>query len=138
MAVAADSRTVTDAVLALLQGAGLTVYDAEAAEGATPPYVVVYPATDVLDGTMGEPYADADRTLQVNAIGRSRQQAQWTADKVAQTLLGTPHRNVTVSGRALRGAIRHVGGRWLGRDEDTAGPALFGKSDDYLIPTTPL
>lgn len=141
MDVAADSRAVTDAVIGLLEAAGLTVGDgvAETASGAalTPPYAVVYPVSDVLSGPVASVSADADRTVQVTYVGVSREQAQWAADKGAVALLGADHRAVTVAGRALTGSIRHGGGGGVLRDDDTAGPPLFYAPQRYVVPTTP-
>lgn len=136
MDIAADSRLVTDAVIAILEAAGLAVYDGEAAADATLPYIVVHPAADLVAGTLGRPHTDADHTVQVNGVGVTREQAQWASDTAMAALLGESHRDVPVEGRALSGPIRHVAGRWLGRDEDTAGPPLYGRGDDYLIATT--
>ena len=136
MDVANDSRAVTDAVIGLLEAAGLTVGDAVAPTTA-PPYVVVYPVSDTFSGPLPSLAADADRTVQVTSVGVSREQAQWAADKAALALLGADHRAATIEGRALTGAIRPAGGTGVTRDDDTGGPPVFYAASRYVIPTTP-
>ena len=137
MDVAADSRVVTDAVIALLEGAGLTVGDAEGPD-VDPPYAIVYPVSDRTDGpdlgTMESPSADADRTIQVTSVGVSREQAQGLADKSAVALLGA---QPVITGRAVRTRIRGAGGSGVRRDDETGGPPLFYAVNRYVISTTP-
>ena len=135
--VAADGRLVTDAALALLRNAGLTVGDGEAPRDAVSHYAIVYPVSTVMAGTMESPYADAERTVQVQSVGTTREQAQWVADEVSIILLGTPHRTIELTGRALTGAIRYAGGTGVRRDDDTANPSLFFATDRFVFPTTP-
>lgn len=140
MNVAADARSVVDAVMGVLRGAAAgrgSVYDAQAAEGAVAPYWVVYPISDVLSGTLASPAEDADRTVQVTAVGASRSQAAWASDVAEAALLGADHRSIEIGGRALRSPIRHAGGQGVRRDDNTGGDPLFYGVQLYVVPTTP-
>jgi hypothetical protein len=98
---------------------------------------VLYEVSDVFDGPMTATTVDARRTFQVTAVGTTAEQKRWMADKVDAALTGTAPSAWTVTGRALQGLVEHVGGRDLGRDDDTAGPPLFSRADDYTFRTTP-
>lgn len=130
MTVAADARTVTDAFIALLDQAGLTVGDGVAPTGAAPPYCIVYPVSaTTVAGTAAAPSADVARVLQVTSVGDTREQAQWAADRAAAVLLGADHRTVAIAGRALMQPIGLHSSSGVQRDDTTAGPALFYAAD---------
>ena len=81
-------RTVTGQVIQTLRDAGATVGDATGV-GLTPPFLVVYPQTQWRDdGTLGDPWEHVAKRFQVTCEGLSREQAEWWADWVEQTLIG--------------------------------------------------
>ncbi len=80
-------RTLTDDVLAILTAGGLTVEDG-IGEGV-PPYVVVYPLTQIRDGSLADGWENVDKAFQVTCEGVSRQQAEWLADRVDELMLAS-------------------------------------------------
>lgn len=133
----AEPRTHTDAVIGLLEDAGLLVGDAEAPDGphgwadapdsaAFTPYVIVYPLLRTLDGSLGCPYDDADLAWQVTCVGESRAQAEWLEHTVDESLIGS---HPTVDDRAVV-QVRHDGGAGPRRD-DTRQPPTFISTPQY-------
>lgn len=92
----ASLREHTDAVIAALEAADLSVGDAEAPD-AQPPYVVVYaiPGGRAF-GSLAEPHEDAELVYQITCVGKTREQAEWLADKAMVLLDG-----LTVDGRSI-------------------------------------
>lgn len=74
---------------ALRVGTGRAVGDGEAPADRTLPYLVghVIPG-GTLDGSMGDPYEDLAITVQVNAVGGSRDQAQYAQTAARSVILG--------------------------------------------------
>lgn len=124
-------RTHTDAVIAALEGAGLTVGDAVAPDAA-PPYAVVYSVSaGGWSGTLAEPYEDAALVFQVTCVGATREQAEWVADKAIATLLG----GLSVSGRFIANVAIDLSGGVLRDDQRT--PPLFYSTPRFRVLTTP-
>jgi hypothetical protein len=115
-------RTLTDHVLDILRTGGMTVGDGTG-EGLTPPYVVVYPLTQVRTGTLEDPWEDVGKGFQVTCEAVSRQQAEWLADRVDALML--------TSGWVVRLLPRPE----VRRDDTTGGPSRFKAWPRYRIDT---
>lgn len=122
-------RVHTDAVIAALEAAGLTVGDADAA-GLAPPYAVVYHINDTFSGTLEDAYEDADMVYQVTSVGTTREQAEWVQDK-AMVLLG----GFDVEGRFISN-VRPDSGPGVRPDRDVT-PHVFFSTPRFTIKTTP-
>jgi hypothetical protein len=123
-------REHTDAVIAALATAGLTVGDAEAPDG-DPPYVVVYRIFDRRMGTLEGPDDDATITYQVTCVGTSRKQAEWLADEVGDALAA----GLTVTGRTIPRIAPEAGSGTVMRDDDVT-PPLFYVTPRYRVMST--
>lgn len=135
-------RAVTDAVVATLEAAGLTVGRGEAPDQAgwqgTPaastfkPYVVVHPlAGGQLDGAIDWGFEDAEIRYQINAVGATQQQAEWAADTARAALLDN---DLAVAGRAVHRADVELGGA---RRDDQTQPPIWWIADRITLTTTP-
>jgi hypothetical protein len=124
-------REHTDAVIATLAAAGLAVGDAKAPAG-DPPYDVVYsiPAGG-WTGTLAAPNDDGSLVYQVSCVGKSRQQAEWLADKAIATILG----GVAVTGRSVPFVELDLSGG-VSRDDDRT-PPLWVAAPRFRFATTP-
>ncbi len=126
----------TAAVLAWLAADGLMVGDGvrpAAWASATAGYVVVYPLITEQDGPAEDAYADTDSAYQITAVGRTRAQAQFAADKARASMLAP---GLSIPGRALMQPVEWSPSRGVTRDDDE-DPPLFYAVDSYLIRTTP-
>jgi hypothetical protein len=123
-------RRHTDAVIALLESAGLTVGDAEA-QGLTPPYVTVYsiPGGRVF-GTLANPHEDAEIVYQTTCVGTTREQAEWLVDKSTALLNG-----FSVAGREIT-FVDMDGFPGVRRDDD-ASPPVFVATPRFTVTSTP-
>jgi len=126
-----EGRTHTDAAIACLEAAGLTVGDASGSNLAKP-YLVIYGDQGTLDGPMGDRFADLNQTLTVHGVGDGPQQAQWVGDKARAALLSTP---VDVTDRAVL-YLTHLTTVPIQRD-DSIQPPIFYTVDQYALATTP-
>jgi hypothetical protein len=123
-----------------LEAADLVVGVAEAPEGggwqgapgASPfvAYVVVWPQTTILDGTLAEAEIDGAIAYQLSAWAATREGAERTAD-----LARVAVKDTTVTGRHVI-RVAHDVGMGVTRD-DTLQPPLFHARDRYRIETTP-
>ena len=125
------ARTQTDAVIAALRAAQLSVGDGSGV-GLTAPYVVVYADLGVLDGPMGDRFADLDQTVFVHGCGTTVEQAQWAADKARVTLLTG---SLALDGRAVL-YVDHVTSQPVQRDDDIS-PSVYFTVDQFTVSTTP-
>lgn len=123
-------RTHTDAVIAALVAADLTVGLGVRPDGASK-YVVLSTFGDVEPSSVSEPYGAFVWTGQVLCVGQGPEQAEWVADRVRTALLAP----LTITGRAWMG-VDHEPGPPLQRDEDV-NPPLFWLSETYRITTHP-
>ena len=122
-------RLHTDAVIAALETAGLTVGDAKV-PNAPLPHAIVYPIPGGdRSGSLANPYEDAEFVFQVTCVGTSREQAQWLADKAEAILDG-----VTVTGRTIHPSPDSNPGVF--RDDDVT-PPVFYCTPRYRLKTTP-
>lgn len=124
-------RAHTDAVIAALEALGLAVGDAVAPD-QDPPYVVVYPIPGgSTTGTLATPDDDAILVYQVTCVGKTREQAEWLADKALILLEG----NVAVTGRrVLRVSLDMHGGT---QRDDQLTPPVFWSTPRFRIISTP-
>ena len=127
----AAGRIHTDAIVAALEAAGLTVGDAEAPT-FSPPYVVVYPILGgALYGVMLKPHREAELLYQVTCVGLSRRQAQWLQDEARGVLLG----GVAVAGYQVEHVVPELVSGVTREDEGAT--TLFVAREQYRIFTTP-
>jgi hypothetical protein len=125
-------RDHTDAIIARLEGFGLTVGDAKAPADLSPPYCVVYqiPGGHTL-GPLSTLDDDVEIVYQVTCVGGSREQAEWLADKALGLLEG----GLSVQGRkVLRVALDMAGGTQ--RDDDVT-PPLYWSAPRFRVSSTP-
>jgi hypothetical protein len=138
-----SGRELTDAIIASLTTAGLTVGDGikPAAGGwqGTPgsanfnPYVIVYATPGgFYDGSIAAPFADARVDYTISGFGASQDQAQWCADKVFARLIDPA--NVTVSGRGVQLLSPDVDGGCI-RDDDVT-PPIWHSPTRWRVSTT--
>lgn len=136
-------RTHTDAILGHLEtqtslpvGDAVAPDDIEDASGFIP-HLVLYPIVGGhLDGTVANPDEDAALRFQVTAIGETREQAEWAADRARAALLSTA---LTVTDRRVTRVYNEFTGGTT-RDDETredAGMSLFYAVDRYVVLTTP-
>lgn len=129
----ADPGAHTDAILAKLQAAGLTVGDARAPAAGGPPYVVLYPlGVRQVDGSVARPWDDAEMAWQTTCVGRTRAEAEWLARKVGEALDGA----IAVQGRATLWLQPDVGGG-VQREDTSGAPPLFIATPRWRLATTP-
>jgi len=126
-------REHTDAVIAALEAAGLTVGDAVAPDDTDPPYVVVYAiAGGGSTGTLARPDDDAFLVYQATCVGTSREQAEWLADKALELLgpdaVAVPGRRVCRVSLDMHGGIQR---------DDNVTPPVFWSAPRFRMTTTP-
>lgn len=120
----------TDALIAALQAAGLTVGDGDA-EGLALPYAVVYSLPGgSMSGNLDDPYEDADLVYQVTCVAAKRREAEWLADKVIATLVS----GFSVTGRSIA-LVRPDGGPGTRPDYDS-DPPVFISTPRFTIKST--
>lgn len=134
-------RKVTDAVIAALDAAGLTVGDGQkpdsagwnAARTRFEPYVVVHGLPGgTTDGPLDDADADAEPLYQITAHGASRAQAEWCADEARTVMLAAAF---TISGRTVaQVSIDMLGGC---RRVDDLQPPQWQAVDRYRVLTVP-
>lgn len=82
------SREHKDAWVALLEAAGLTVYQADVPETPVTPYVIVYPDQGRRTRPKFLPVSSRlTQTVQVTAVGADLDEAHWAADKASAALV---------------------------------------------------
>lgn len=78
----ATSWQMSEAVVDLLEAAGLSVSLGEAPASLNPPHVVVWPSSGFeMHTDLGHPIGDLVLGFQLTGIGTTAQQAQWAIDK---------------------------------------------------------
>ncbi|HET7386849.1 MAG TPA: hypothetical protein VFJ19_09340 [Nocardioidaceae bacterium] len=125
-----QARPHTDALLAALRAAGLTVGDATGT-GLTAPYSVLYTDEGSLDGSLGDRFSDLTMTAVLHSFGAGRQQAQWGVDKARAAVLA----GVSVPGRNTL-YVTQLASQPVTEDTDVT-PSLFLAIDVYRFATTP-
>lgn len=122
---------LAEAILAMVRAgvpATCDIYEGRSAEGAEPPYAVLY-----FDSSGKSPFerninneAPRDLRYQVTAVGATPEQARWMADKVFVPLVaGTP----SVTGRTVWPAIQE-GSQPAEPEDDSTG--LFYATSQWL------
>lgn len=104
-------RSLTQQVLDVLAGGGLTIGDGEGP--GDPPYVVVYPLVEERDGSFEHPFSDVRKFFELVCGGGDRWQSEWVADR-AKALLDASDL-VLVDMTTVR----------TDRDDTTGSPAEF-------------
>ena len=130
----ASARVHTDGVIAQL-AAAITTFDGEGPQdpASRVPYVVVRTDSGQTHGSLGDRYTDLTMLVWVTAVGGTREQAQWAADKARIALLDN-------AGPAVSGRLWHP--MWqetsqpVQRD-DAVSPALFYQVAAYRLHTQP-
>ena len=138
-----SARTVTDAIITLLEAAPLTVGDGVApsaggwsgvpGQSTFVGYVVVHPVSGgVLDGTIDAPNIDADPLYQLSTFGATREQCENIADLCRAEMVTKAA--LTVAGRSVLQVDQDMldGAR---RDDDIQ-PATWMGVGRYRIFTT--
>lgn len=126
-------RTHTDAVIAALVAlGGPPVGDAHAPDEEAP-YYVAYPVPGgESTGNLGSPSDDAVLIVQVTCVGKSREQAQWMADKATEKLL---NETLTVADRKIA-RIKLDTNPGVRRDDDVT-PPVFTSMPRFRLMSTP-
>jgi hypothetical protein len=124
----------TDAFIALISGAGLTVYDGQVPDDPASQYVLIYDyfltpdgltAPDAISLTMAS--GPLDPQIYVHSVGVTRQSARATAARVRAAVLDQV---LTVTGRTCF-PVRHRDGQQVRRDEDIPGRPVHDQVDVY-------
>lgn len=126
----ANLREHTDAVIAALEAAGLTVYDGVAPATPATKYAVVHHINDEFSGTLEEPFEDARLVYQVTCVATTREQVEWVMDRVMVLLNG-----FEVDGRHIA-FVRPDGGPGIRWDPDVT-PAVFYATPRFTVTSTP-
>lgn len=95
-----------------------------------PDYMVLFPLNSLRDGSLGDPWTDADLTYQVTCVGRLADGVRWLVDQIEPALLG-----ITVSGRYITQVIPDEGGPV--RPELDVEPAVFLATPRYTLQSLP-
>lgn len=126
------------AVKAALETIGKPVGFAEAPAGALeafandppgPDYYVLYPINTVRDGSLGDPFVDAELVYQITCVGRLAAGARWLVDQIEPALTG-----ITVANRQVNLVIPEDGGQ-VRPDEDVE-PSVFIATPRVRLVTT--
>lgn len=145
MTTAPALRLVTDQLLSDLEDTGVATGDGEAPSGGGwagapggsqfTPYLVLHVLTGDADGPMNDPNADAEVAYQVTAVGSTREQAEWAADK-ARTAMCAAHDDV--DGRAiLLVTVDELNGPHRDDTGQPGEPSVWISLDRFAVRTTP-
>lgn len=126
----ANLREHTDAVIAALETAGLTVYDGVAPATPGTKYAVVHHINDEFSGTLAQPFEDARLVYQVTCVATTREQVEWVMDKAMVLLDG-----FEVDGRHIA-FVRPDGGPGIRWDADVT-PPVFYATPRFTVISTP-
>lgn len=126
------------AVIARLETIGKPVGFGEAPAGALEgvqkrtgsDYMILYPLNTGRDGSLGDPYTQADLTYQVTCVGRLASGVRWLVDRIEPALLA-----VSITGRSVIQVVPEDGGQ-VRTDLDVT-PTVFVATPRYRIRTVP-
>lgn len=127
------------AVVAALETIGRPVGLAQAPPGAldnrglpVADYLVVYPiGGGRRNGSLGDPFADAELVYQITAVGRLPDGVRWLTGRIEAALLG-----VTVAGRTISQVVpEDLEGVFA--DRDVGPPHPFYSTPRYRLRSTP-
>lgn len=123
-----------EAVIEVLEDAGLEVGNHRAPD-IDPPYVVVYLIPGgTSDGSIADPDVDAELILQTTCVGEGPAQALWTLDKVRAAFAGGV---IDVEDRSVQRIRLLTASAGVQRDEDGPAP-LFYAVDRWRLFSFPL
>lgn len=129
----ASSRAHADAVVAMLNAAGVAAYLSEASAGHPETYVVVHPSPGFPTGSIGDRFAELLLRFQTTSVGVGPAQAQWMHDKVAAALTaGLP----VLAGRTVHPIWMDEEPQPVRRDDALAEP-LFYAVARWVLHTSP-
>ena len=129
----ASARVHVDALLALLNGAGLPTYDAQApAENRPERYAVLYSDPGTPSGTLGDRHRDLLIEFVLHGVGSTREQAQHAVDLARLVLLTTVP---TVAGRVVQPLWQVGAPPPIQRDDDLT-PAVFFQPITFQMRST--
>lgn len=137
--VRADDREVTNALIAILEAAGITVGDGTAANCEKPYTVISSVSGPRYDGPMDNTEADGSDRYQFSSVADTRDQADWQKSKVraALTVEALDAQFITDSvARRTMMLILDIP-RGTRRDERGLPEPVFMGVDQYLVNTTP-
>lgn len=97
----------------------------------TTDYLVLYPISGTRDGSIGDPYADAEFVYQVTVVGRLPDGVRWLVGRIESALLG-----VTVTGRRITQVIPEDSGA-VTADRDVGPPHPYYSTPRYRLATSP-
>lgn len=138
------TRSVVDllphdkAVIARLQTLSKPVGFAEAPAGALdgvrrrigPDYMILYPLHSVRDGSLGDPFTDAELVYQITCVGRLADGVRWLVSRIETALLGA-----SIAGRVVTQVIPEDGGQV--RTDSDVTPAVFVATPRFRLTTVP-
>lgn len=125
-------RDVVTALVTALEGAGLSVYKAEAPQAAKPPYVVVHAARPgVSDRSVAAKHSAARWRVSTIYVGTSLDSVLWVAEKASEAL---KDQRLSISGLYCSPLIPESG-RPVERDPDDQ--AVFSATDVWAFKTSP-
>lgn len=126
------------AVKARLETIGKPVGFAAAPAGALegvqkrtgPDYMILYPMNVDRDGSLGDPYTQADLLYQVTCVGQLAAGARYLVDRIEPALLA-----LTITGRTVIQIVPEDGGQV--RPDFDVDPPVFIATPRYRIRTVP-
>ena len=137
--VRANQREVTNAVIALLEAAGITVGDGTAADCEKPYTVITTVSGPRYEGPMDNTEIDGSNRYQFSSVADTRDQADWLREKVRVELtvqaLDAQFVTDAVAQRTML-LILDIP-RGTRRDERGLPEPVFMAVDQFLINTTP-
>jgi len=129
-----SARAHTTAVLSLMRATGVTVYDGRVPDAPSYPYAVLYPDLGMLTPPMlTNVSCELTMTLYVHAVGTTRDQAQWVAEKIRDALIDV---RPAVTGRHLW-PIRQDITRPPERDDTLPAVVVFDQVATYRLRSVP-
>lgn len=103
----------------------------EAVRGRSgPDYMILYPLNTVRDGSLGDPWTDAELVYQITCVGRLAKGVRDLVDQIEPALLG-----ISVSGRSIGQVIPEDGGQV--RTEFDVEPPVFLATPRFRLVSFP-
>ncbi len=98
--------------------------------GTGPDYMILYPLNSLRDGSLDDPYADADFVYQITCVGRLAAGVRYLVGQLDAALAG-----VTITGRSVMQVIPEDDGAV--RPDTDVTPPVFIATPRRRISTTP-
>ena len=131
----ATTLEMADAIVALLEAAGLSASLGEAPAVLNPPHVIVWPGSGFETFTdLGRPIGDLLLSVQLTCIGATVQQAQWAADKARTAInraIPDPINDYTFWPIYAEQASQPV------RKDDQVTPPMYVATSRWILRSTP-